>query len=214
MTVPNPAVQAQGLGAISAEQANTYVQAVANLAQLRSFAGIGQMLVALEGYVSASDGGQGFFYWNATSLGPDNGTTVIVPNNVTQGAWVRLIGAITLPVYLSGVYAGGSPPVGSAFIDGWVLPNGSYSFPPNLVGSYGHVQAGTPPAAPWVGSITHNEVAVGTMTVSTIGAFSFGTTSLTGFTAVGGDRIALIGPASGDGVFNNFFWTFVGTILA
>lgn len=88
--VPNPGVQQQGLGAITADQANTYTQAVSSLAQLRSFSGVGQMLVTLEGYSAVGDGGQGWFVWSASSTGPDDSVNVIVPTGNSQGAWVRL----------------------------------------------------------------------------------------------------------------------------
>ena len=49
------------------------------------------MTVFIEGYNTPGDGGAGAFYWNTTSLGPDNGTTVIVPQPGVIGAWIRLI---------------------------------------------------------------------------------------------------------------------------
>lgn len=89
MGVPTNAVMPQGLGSVSADLLNTYVQTVANLAALRAFIGTGQMAIQLQGYASQDDGGQGIFVWTATSTGPDNGTTVIVPNGVVEGAWIR-----------------------------------------------------------------------------------------------------------------------------
>ena len=89
MVVPSNAVQQQGQGAASADFLNTAVQCVANLAALRAFVGVGEMTVYLLGYASQGDNGQGVFSWQASATGPDNGTTVIVPNGVTQGAWVR-----------------------------------------------------------------------------------------------------------------------------
>lgn len=80
----------QGLGVASADNLNAFVQGADNLAQLRSFIGVDGMQVFLRGYVTPNDGGQGAFYWNSAATGPDNGITIIVPNGVAVGAWVRL----------------------------------------------------------------------------------------------------------------------------
>jgi hypothetical protein len=82
-------VAQDGQGAVPAGQLNAYLQTVPNLAALRGFIPQGPMAIQLQGYVSQADGGQGVFVWNATAAGPDNGTTVIVPNGVTVGAWIR-----------------------------------------------------------------------------------------------------------------------------
>ena len=97
MTIPSPAVSVQGSGAVASNLLNTYVQAVASLAQLRGFVGIEQMLVYLEGAAVAGDGGQGFYVWNAKAPGPDDGAGVIMPVGLAVGAWVKLTGTAPLP---------------------------------------------------------------------------------------------------------------------
>ena len=90
MTAPTPAVQIQGVGAVTADNYNTYTQTVINVSQLRGFIGLSNMNVFLQGTATPGDGGQGSFYWNATSTAVDNGNTIIRPNGVTTGAWIRL----------------------------------------------------------------------------------------------------------------------------
>ncbi len=91
MAPPLPSVQIQGQGVVSADQLNTYAQTVANFVQLRTFTGLSNMLAIVQGGVSAGDGLGGFFYYSASSVAVDNGTTVIVPNGAIQGAWLKLI---------------------------------------------------------------------------------------------------------------------------
>ncbi len=92
MTAPQLTAQIQGQGTVSADQLNTYVQWCVNVTQLRKFIGLPNMEVFIEGTNSPGDGGQGLFYWNSTSIGPDNGTTIIVPQPGVAGAWVMLFG--------------------------------------------------------------------------------------------------------------------------
>jgi hypothetical protein len=90
MAAPTPTVSQQGLGVVPADLLNTFVQICANYAQMRTFPGLSNMGVIALGQYIANDGGQGTFYWNPTSVAPDNNSTVIVPTGVTQGAWIRL----------------------------------------------------------------------------------------------------------------------------
>ena len=90
MTAPILTAQIQGQGTVSADQLNTYVQWCVNVTQLRAFIGLPNMTVFIEGYNTSGDGGAGTFYWNDTSIGPDNGTTVIVPQPGVPGAWIRI----------------------------------------------------------------------------------------------------------------------------
>ena len=100
MAPPLPSVQQQGLGAISADQVNTFAQTCLNLAQLRNFSGLPNMQVDLQGYVSAGDGGGGQFYWSVGSY-VDNDTSVIVPNGAANGAWLRFNYYSAYPLILS-----------------------------------------------------------------------------------------------------------------
>ena len=92
LTAPAPQVQYAGQGVVSADVYNTYVQAVYNYPQLRTFTGLNNMCVCALGTSTPNDGGQGHFYYNASSTAADNNTTVIVPNSQTLGAWIRLTG--------------------------------------------------------------------------------------------------------------------------
>ena len=56
MVAPAPAVSVQGQGAVSADLLNTFVQTVANFAQLRTFTGLTNMLAAVQGGASPGDG--------------------------------------------------------------------------------------------------------------------------------------------------------------
>ena len=127
MTAPLLNAAIQGQGTISADNLNTYIQNCTNIAQLRSFIGLPGMCVFIDGSVVQGDGGAGPFYWNTTSTGPDNDSTVIVPQPGVPGAWVRLTisetsavnseniaalqaldGGLTIPVvYVEGYYSAG-----------------------------------------------------------------------------------------------------------
>lgn len=91
MSAPQLTVSIQGVGVISADQANTYEQTCDSVAQLRSFTGITGIEVAIRGTTTPGDGGAGPFYWNSTSTAADdNGATTVRPNGVFVGAWTRL----------------------------------------------------------------------------------------------------------------------------
>ena len=90
MTAPNPQVQYAGIGVVGADQFNTFVQIVVNYAQLRSFSALQDMACLALGTTSEGDGGQAFYYWNATSTASDNNTTVIAPYGSVAGRWLRL----------------------------------------------------------------------------------------------------------------------------
>ena len=92
MTAPANQTFVQGQGAVSADALNTFAQTVVNLAQLRAFTGLSNMVCIVQGSVAPNDGGQGTYYYNSTSTAADNGTTVIVPSGNVQGAWIRLTG--------------------------------------------------------------------------------------------------------------------------
>lgn len=90
MTVPTNAVQANGVGAVSDDELNTFIQTCNNLSAARAFVGVTNMTIILLGFSTPGDGGAGTFYWNATSTAPDDGgETIIRPTGVTLGAWVR-----------------------------------------------------------------------------------------------------------------------------
>lgn len=90
MAPPLPTVQNQGMAAVNADNFNTFVQTVANFAQLRTFTALNNMAVSVLGGSAAGDGLQGMFYYSTSSTAADNNSTVIVPNGAVQGAWLRL----------------------------------------------------------------------------------------------------------------------------
>ena len=90
MVLPLLTVAIQGLGVVPADQLNTYVQTAGNFDQLRTFTGLANMTVFVEGAVTVGDGGQGTFYYTPTGAYVDNNATVIVPTGATQGAWLLI----------------------------------------------------------------------------------------------------------------------------
>lgn len=90
MAVPTLSVQRPGVGAVSADVLNTYVQVCDVISRLRTFTGLTNMMVFVESYTTIGDGGAGPFVWNPTSTAADNGTTIIAPNGLTTGRWIRL----------------------------------------------------------------------------------------------------------------------------
>ena len=96
MAAPALSNFASGVGAVTADNLNTFILGGVFPSQLRLFPGAwnGQ-IVYLGGYTSTGDGGQGMFSWNSTSTAKDNaGVSVIVPfGTVGYGAWIRLFGS-------------------------------------------------------------------------------------------------------------------------
>ena len=87
---PGLTVAANGQGIITDQWQNTAVQGGALLANLRAFVGISNMTVYMLGTTAPNDGGQGTFYWNATSIAADDGgVTTIQPNGLLTGRWIR-----------------------------------------------------------------------------------------------------------------------------
>lgn len=104
MSLPFLSVAVNGQGAVSADQLNTYEQTCNTIYDLRNFSGAGAfgiMQVYCRGQYAVADGGQGLFYWNATSVAADdNGATTIQPSgSPSAGRWIRLpITTANLPV--------------------------------------------------------------------------------------------------------------------
>ena len=90
MALPRNLVYVQGVNVIDDSGLNTFVQWCPTAAALRTFPGITDMSVLLQGIASVDDDLGGFFFWNPTAEGPDDNLNTIVPYGVTQGAWVRL----------------------------------------------------------------------------------------------------------------------------
>lgn len=93
MTAPSLSSYANGISQVSGDNLCTFTQWAVNPAQLRGFSpnpAVPNLLVYLQGYSSAGDGGQGFFYWNTVTGTDDGGSTTIVPNGSTAGCWTRI----------------------------------------------------------------------------------------------------------------------------
>lgn len=106
MTAPSPTVQYGGLGVVTADQLNTFMQTVVNIAQLRTFTGLNSMICCCQGATSPGDGGGGIYYYNSSSTASDNGSTVIVPTGNIQGAWLLLALSATPNKITSGPISG------------------------------------------------------------------------------------------------------------
>ena len=90
-----PTVSADGIGVIAAGQLNAYMIGALNTAVMRTVVGQPGMTMYLQGINVPNDGGQGTFYWNYASVAADNNSSIIVPNGVVQGAWIRQAVVIT-----------------------------------------------------------------------------------------------------------------------
>lgn len=81
--------------------------------------------------------------------------------------------------------------------------------PTNFLGSYGAII--TNPTETFVITVNHNGSAVGTITVSTAGAYTFATTSGDAIVFAAGDTLTFIAPSSVDVTAEDFFFTIVAT---
>jgi hypothetical protein len=88
-SIPSNAVQANGVGAVSDDQLNTFMQTDQTATQLRNFVGISGMAVMLQGISAPGDGGAGLFYWNLGTYTDNNSSVIVPPGAVGQGAWLR-----------------------------------------------------------------------------------------------------------------------------
>lgn len=117
----------QGRGAVGADSLNTWIQTGTNAAQLRGFPGLDNMVVYLQGITAPGDGNGGQFYWDGTSTASDNNFSVIVPDGVIEGAWLRLSqdassSLATQPSYPDDASAAsGGVPVGGFYRNGSVV---------------------------------------------------------------------------------------------
>lgn len=91
MTLPALAVQGQGQGVISADNANSYLQGTLLASDLRAFPALSTMQVNVLGTAAADDGGAGVFYYDSSSTAGDDGVNVISPFGQVQGRWLRVL---------------------------------------------------------------------------------------------------------------------------
>lgn len=93
MTAPALQTYTNGQGTLGADGLNTLNQWCVTYAQIKAFTpnpAVNNLLVFMEGYTAAGDGGQGYFYWNSTTGTDDGGVTTIVPTSSTSGCWSRI----------------------------------------------------------------------------------------------------------------------------
>ena len=216
MAVPSNRVQQQGLGAVNADDSNTYQQTVLNIAALRDFIGLTYMTVYLLGYVTPGDGGQGQFVYIASSTAADDGINVVRPVGQTTGAWLRQAGTASRALIMSGFYNGANPPASNYLIDAWVFP-APVNVPANFLGSFLTMLPGDRPTAPvviivnlvdLVGTVTP----VGTITVGTNGFAVFATISPSGFSALKDYSLMMVAPSSTDATFNRFWYNVIALL--
>ena len=109
MTAPALYAWAQGQGAVSADNLNTFQQTCDTVDQLRAFVGLVGMQVYARGIDAVADGGQGIFYWNQNSVAvDDNGAKVVAPYGATTGRWLRLSTVFPLSVVIRPFTASGT----------------------------------------------------------------------------------------------------------
>jgi len=175
MSAPALTAYASGSGQVSGDQLNTMVQNSTNVVNLRTFTGVLNMVVYLQGTTTSGDGGQGLFYWNSAGTGPDdNGTTSVVPTGATTGCWTRIsnvagtLASIANLSLLANISGGSAAPIAntlSAILDatmgstqGSLLVRGASLWAPYTAGTAATVLtsngAGTNPTwqAPAVGT--------------------------------------------------------------
>jgi hypothetical protein len=100
VTAPALAIQQNGLLQVSGDNYNTYAQTCNIVTDLRGFIGVSGVQVYMRGTSAIGDGGQGWFYWNASGVAPDDGgITTIVPNGAATGEWTRLPDTTAITLY-------------------------------------------------------------------------------------------------------------------
>lgn len=90
MAAPALTKYVQGVGEVTADGLNTFIQSCNTIAQLRTFTGAVGQTIGVLGSAATGDGGGGVYYWSATSTADDNGSTVIRPTGAAIGAWLWL----------------------------------------------------------------------------------------------------------------------------
>ena len=152
--IPSNQQFVQGQGAVSADQLNSFPQICTTAAQLRTFVGLPNMVVVLEGINTVNDGNAGIFYWNAAGNTPDDNQNFIVPSAAgPTGEWVRL-----------------TSPSGSLVLAGAVNgPLGANTLA-NLIVATANIQDQ---------AVTTPKIADGAVTAAKLAAGAVGTTAIT-----------------------------------
>lgn len=215
--VPQITVFAQGQGSAGADDLNSKVTTCASVAQMRSVTGVSNMTLYLLGLVAPADGGQGTFYWNPTSTGPDDGVNVIQPTGVQTGAWVRIPPIAGITIYPMAFEFLGSPP-GSLEVMGMHTLRMNVNFPAN----FGAIISGQTSGGFFKTAATANFTAtiadqaanpLGSMSVAAAAhAPTFVTTGGLGLALTAGTTVILTGPSVVDATLANGAWTLLGVV--
>jgi hypothetical protein len=117
-----------GQGVVNADYLNGLEQTCDTYAQLRAISGTVGMQVSARGASTINDGGQGSFYWSATSTAADDNAFVIVPTGTSVGAWLRVtvstsFNILTFPVLSQ---APPNPVIGQVYLDTTLGPRMFY----------------------------------------------------------------------------------------
>lgn len=122
MTAPVLGTYTNGVAAVTGDQFNTFCQTCNNVNDLRGFIGVTGVQVFMRGYTSVADGGQGEFYWNASSTATDDGgVTTIAPSGATTGRWIRIplaANPLITPLIIGGVNSNSSLTLESTSVTG------------------------------------------------------------------------------------------------
>jgi hypothetical protein len=97
MTAPQNVAVVQGIGAINADNLNTFMQWCTIASVLRTFIGLPGMTIYLQGITAPDDGSEGTFVWQATVTQPDDNLNYIIPQGASGGGWVRQGPLLPLP---------------------------------------------------------------------------------------------------------------------
>lgn len=129
--------------------------------------------------------------------------------NSLEGVVVAEAGASApVPYDIPLSYAGG-PPTSSEII-GRVVACRDIDFAANFSGSNGYIA--TNPTGSFVISVEDDGAQIGTITISTGGAFTFDTSSGTAKTVAAGSRLEFVAPASADATAADIAATLEGTV--
>jgi hypothetical protein len=218
MTVGALTLFEEGLSNVSADNLNTCLQGCQSFSALRALSGVTGMQVWCGGGLTVSDGLQGFFYWNASATGADDGIDIIKPVGAgSAGRWLRIP---FIPIYeVAWELMGGTPPQANEIVGMHVFstnvffqPNFGFGLVPNL--AFG--QTLTNPHAAYSQTAFKVPIAgggpadIGSLTISTAGAFGFSTVSQAGVSFAPGDLLYWEAQTTPDISLANFAWTIVG----
>jgi hypothetical protein len=125
--------------------------------------------------------------------------------NASTSKWVPVFDRATRPV--SAVV--GKPAAGQLVLI--YTAEATETFPANFATPNSYGSCGVNPTSSAIYSVYKNTTAVGTVTISTSGVFTFATTSGAAFTLNAGDRLTMVAPGSQDTTLADVGITLVGT---